>query len=189
MDKLKEENIVSKDSPMVNPLMATKIKIGRGNIFEGGVELETAGGEIIIGNFNVFENAVRIVNSSTTAAMVIDSNNYLESKTYIRDSSIGSYNVLKTYCMINGSVLKDCCVVAMCSSLHPGSLISPGNQLDNQQYSDSVGTIPNTISIQIPTGYKNSINVTYKRLYEIKIKVMKRRQAAASKPGQSSQSK
>jgi bifunctional N-acetylglucosamine-1-phosphate-uridyltransferase/glucosamine-1-phosphate-acetyltransferase GlmU-like protein len=122
MDRLKEENMVSKDSPMVNPLMATKIKIGKGNIFEGGVEIETAGGEIVIGNYNVFENAVKIINTSATATLTIDSNNYMEAKTYIRDSSLGNYNVLKTYCMVNGSILKDLCVIAMCSTLHPGSL-------------------------------------------------------------------
>ena len=124
MDKVKEENLLSKDSPIFNPLFAKKIKIGKGNIFEGAVEIETAGGDIEIGNYNVFENAVRIINTSQTATISIDSFNYFEAKVIVNSSLIGNYNIMKTYSMILASSLKDCCVVAMCSTVNPGSFSS-----------------------------------------------------------------
>lgn len=123
MDKVKEENLLSKDSPIINQLFLKKIKIGKGNIFEGGVEIETAGGDIEIGNYNVFENAVRIVNTSPTQAMTIESFNYFEAKVIVNTSLIGNYNIMKTYSMITGSSLRDCCVVAMCSTVYQGKFL------------------------------------------------------------------
>lgn len=123
MDKISQENMVTKDSPIINPLFLNKIKIGKANIFESGVEIETAGGEIEIGNYNVFENHVRITNTSPTDKMSIGSYNYFEPKVIINTTHVNNFNILKTYSMVSFSQIKDYCVIGMNSSIIvPGTL-------------------------------------------------------------------
>lgn len=117
MEKLKDENLVAKDSPYYNTLMANKIKVGKNNIFERGVEIETQGGEIEIGSNNVFEALVRIINPSPTEKMVIGSFNHFETRVSINGCNIGNINTFKTYCNVIGCLVKDYCVVGMLSTL------------------------------------------------------------------------
>lgn len=105
MDRIKEENLTAGNSPLINPLLLAKIKVGKGNIFESTVEIETAGGEVEIGNYNVFESAVRIINVSPTEKMVIGSYNYFEPKVIVNTTTIGNFNIMKTYSMVTNSSL------------------------------------------------------------------------------------
>lgn len=117
MERLKDENLTAKDSPYYNPLMASKLKVGKNNIFEKGVEIETQGGEIEIGSNNIFEALVRIVNPSATEKMVIGNLNHFETKVSITGCNIGSANSFKMYSTAIGCLVKDHCVIGMLSSL------------------------------------------------------------------------
>ena len=118
---LQSESVCSnKDTPIVNPLFANIVKIGKGNIFESSVEIDTAGGEIEIGTYNVFEAFVRIYNSSKTEKMIIGSYNYFEIKTIVNTSMIGNFNLMKIYSMSTHNVLRDSCVVGINSILPQG---------------------------------------------------------------------
>ena len=109
------------DTPKMNPLLLHLIKVGKGNIFENSVEIDTAGGEIEIGNYNIFEAHVRIVNASKTQKMIIGSHNIFEMKTIVNTSLIGHFNILKTYSTINDCTLKGNNVITQNGILPPGT--------------------------------------------------------------------
>lgn len=111
----------SGETPKVNPLLLHLIKVGKGNIFENSVEIDTAGGEIDIGNYNIFEAHVRIVNASKTQRMVIGSHNIFEMKTIVNSSLIGHFNILKIYSTVNECTLKANNVITQNAMLPPGT--------------------------------------------------------------------
>lgn len=48
-----------------------QLHVKKNNVFHCGVTFASEGGDIIIGNFNIFEDKVLIYNSSSKEAMVV----------------------------------------------------------------------------------------------------------------------
>lgn len=91
------------------------VEIGQNNVFHVRVYLMSEGGNIKIGNFNIFEDKVMIYNTSTTQTMYIGNFNHVRECSRIQSSVIQHYNEIGINTYINkcnigiGNIIGDGC--------------------------------------------------------------------------------
>lgn len=79
--------------PLLDHTKKAKVEIGQNNIFHACVTLKSEGGDIKIGNFNIFEDRVVIYNKSSSTTMFIGNFNHFKEASHIQTSFIQNYNV------------------------------------------------------------------------------------------------
>jgi len=143
MEQIKKDNVMMH---MINitEKYASKVRIGKGNVFHPGILIDTHGGEIIIGDNNIFEEKVKIYNvsksqdGSTPPPLIIGDCNIFKSGVYIMNSNIGSYNIINERVYLKSNcLLKNGCEIAM------GAMVSSYTKLDKEVFSPELGTSQN----------------------------------------------
>lgn len=115
-----------------------KITIGKGNIFQPGVLIETQGGEVVIGDNNIFEEKTKIYNMSvkidgklSNQKMVIGNGNIFKVQSKVFTSNIGNYNIFGEKSSIDLACnIKDGCEIA------PGSTLPRFSKISHKLYND-----------------------------------------------------
>ena len=78
--------------PIVMKMGKAKLEIGENNVFHSLVYLFSEGGDIKIGNINIFEEKVFIYNRSKTETMIIGNENYFKIGCRIYSTHINNLN-------------------------------------------------------------------------------------------------
>ena len=172
-DLYKTQNIFFK--PTVLKLNNGRLKVGENNIFHPMVYICSEGGDIIIGNFNIFEEKAFIYNKSKTNPMIIGDANYFKIGTRIQNCAVGNLNEFG----INSYV--DSCLIVNGNIIGADSKVKPSSQLIDKKTISYNGTIADNMVFE-ESKRKKVISQMIKKTYELYKRLISQRMQRNPQP-------